>query len=403
MKTSDWPSECYAMRWWSYRATVITLCTLAFFATMVARLVISPVVPAIEAEFGTSSGITGLALTGLWMAYACSQFPSGLLADKYGERVIILIAIGATSVASAVLALSPSIVAFVLLTIVLGAVAGLHYSVATTLLTRTFDRVGTAIGIHNSGAPLAGLLAPVAAAAVATRLGWRYAIALGAVAAFPIFLLFAWKVRPTEPPRPDQPIGERVALSSVVGLLARPEIAFTAVLSVCFEFTWQATASFLPTFLSAHHGYSIGLASALFSAYFVIHGLTQPAIGSLSDRFGRETTTGACAVLGIAGYGLLILGSGFAAIALAILLVGIGMGWGAALLPRFMDHLSAEERGAGFGLVRTAYMIVSATGSVVVGTVADLAAWGAAFGVFIVLLSAVLVALGTNRLVGLGL
>ncbi|MCH7660512.1 MAG: MFS transporter, partial [Euryarchaeota archaeon] len=37
---------------WSYRATVITLCTLAFFATMVARLVISPVVPAIETEFG---------------------------------------------------------------------------------------------------------------------------------------------------------------------------------------------------------------------------------------------------------------------------------------------------------------------------------------------------------------
>lgn len=403
MKTSDWPSDSHAMRWWSYRSTVITLCTLAFFATMVARLVISPVVPAIQAEFNTTSGITGLALTGLWMAYACSQFPSGVLADKYGERRIILIAIGATAVASVVLALSPSILAFLFLTVVLGAGAGLHYSVATTLLTRTFDDIGFAIGVHNSGAPLAGLLAPIAAAAVATQLGWRYAIALGAVGALPIFVLFAWRIRPTEPPRPNQPIRERFALSRVKDLLTRPEIAFTAVLSVCFEFTWQATASFLPTFLSVHHGYSLGLASALFSAYFVIHGLTQPAIGSLSDRFGRETITGACAVLGIAGYGLLIVGSGLTVIGVAILLIGIAMGWGAALLPRFMDFLSAEERGAGFGLVRTAYMIVSATGSAVVGSVAALATWGAAFSVFVAMLLVVLVALTANRLFGLGL
>ena len=70
---------------WEYRNTVLVLCTLAFFATMVARLVISPVVPDIETEFGTSSGMIGLALSGMWAAYALSQFPSGVLADRYGE------------------------------------------------------------------------------------------------------------------------------------------------------------------------------------------------------------------------------------------------------------------------------------------------------------------------------
>lgn len=87
----------------------------------------------------------------------------------------------------------------------------------------------------------------------------------------------------------------------------------------------------------------------------------------------------------------------------AVVLVGTGMSWGAVLLPRFMDCLSAEERGAGFGLVRTAYMIVSATSSAVVGIVADLAGWGAAFGVFVVLLSAVVAALAVNRTFDLGL
>ncbi|MFC6905186.1 MFS transporter [Halalkalicoccus tibetensis] len=388
---------------WSYRATVITLCTLAFFATMVARLVISPVVPEIEAEFGVTSTVTGAALTGMWMAYSLSQFPSGILADRYGERTIILAAVGLTALASGLLALSPSIWAFLLLTIVLGGVAGLHYSVATTLLTKEFDDIGAAIGIHNSGAPLAGLLAPIAAAAVAGWVGWRYSIALGALCAAPIALLFAWKVRETEPARPDQPMRERIALGPVTELLTRPQIAFTALLAICFEFVWQATASFLPTFLVVHHGYSIGLASALFSAYFVIHGLTQPGIGSLSDRFGRDRVAAGCAAVGIAGYGLLIVGSGLLAMGIAILLVGTAMSWGAAVLPRFMDHLSPEERGAGFGLVRTSYMLVSATGSVVVGAVADLSTWGIAFSVFVGLLSVVVLAIGANRGLELGL
>ncbi|EMA55522.1 MULTISPECIES: MFS transporter [Halococcus] len=382
--------------------TLVVLCTLAFFATMVARLVISPVVPEIVDTFGSSTGVLGLALTGLWMAYAFAQFPSGILADRYGERRVILAAVGLTTVASALLALSPSMPVFLVLTLVLGGVAGLHYSVATTLLSRELDNIGTAIGLHNSGAPLAGLIAPIAAAAVSQWFGWRAAIALGAVAALPVFVLFRWKVRPTEPARPEQSMADRIALEPVLELLSRRKIAFTAVLAFLFEFIWQATASFLPTFLIAYHGYSVTFASTLFSAYFVIQGLTQPGIGSLSDRFGREETAGLCAVFGIAGYTLLLVGSRLSVLLVGIFCVGIAMGWGAALLPRFVDNLSAAERGAGFGLVRTTYMMLSATGSVVVGTVADAAGWGIAFGIFVVFLAVICVSLVGNRVLNLG-
>nr|WP_241430238.1 MULTISPECIES: MFS transporter [Halococcus] len=389
-------------RVWDYRVTLVVLCTLAFFATMVARLVISPVVPEIVDTFGSSTGVLGLALTGLWMAYAFAQFPSGILADRYGERRVILAAVGLTTVASALLALSPSMPVFLVLTLVLGGVAGLHYSVATTLLSRELDNIGTAIGLHNSGAPLAGLIAPIAAAAVSQWFGWRAAIALGAVAALPVFVLFRWKVRPTEPARPEQSMADRIALEPVLELLSRRKIAFTAVLAFLFEFIWQATASFLPTFLIAYHGYSVTFASTLFSAYFVIQGLTQPGIGSLSDRFGREETAGLCAVFGIAGYTLLLVGSRLSVLLVGIFCVGIAMGWGAALLPRFVDNLSAAERGAGFGLVRTTYMMLSATGSVVVGTVADAAGWGIAFGIFVVFLAVICVSLVGNRVLNLG-
>ncbi|MFC6728619.1 MFS transporter, partial [Natronoarchaeum mannanilyticum] len=174
---------------WRYRDTVLALCTLAFFVTMVGRLAISPVVPDLTAEFGVSNGLIGLALTGMWMTYALAQFPSGLLADRYGERIVVLASIAGTGATSLLIVSAPQFAVFVLGTVLLGAAAGLHYSVATTLLTRTYDDIGTAVGLHNAGAPAAGLLTPIVVSWIAVRHGWRPAVGITVVVAIPALAL----------------------------------------------------------------------------------------------------------------------------------------------------------------------------------------------------------------------
>ncbi|MFB6273494.1 MAG: MFS transporter [Salinibacter sp.] len=367
------------MTLWSRQGAVLGACTLAFFATMAARLVISPVVPSISDTFAVPNGAIGLALTGMWLGYALSQFPSGLLADRYGERRIILVAVGGTAVASALLALAPSYPVFLIGTAALGVVAGLHYSVATSLLTRTTDQIGTAIGIHTAGAPVAGVLVPVAAGAVGAWMGWRWALALGTAFAVPVVLLVVYVVRPRPPVRPDQSVWSRFKLGPLVELLRRPPIARTVGLSAVGMFVWQATASFLPTFFVAHHGYSAATAGTLFSAYFLVQGITQPGLGALSDRIGRDAAASLAIGVGIVGYGLLVVGTGMEMAVVAVGLSGFSMGWGAALMPKFMDHLDEHERSAGFGLVRTVYMVLGASGSVVVGFMADFFGWEVAF------------------------
>ena len=367
------------MRLWSYQGAVLGACTLAFFATMAARLAISPVVPAIGDTFAVSNGAIGLALTGMWAAYAASQFPSGLLADRYGERRIILVAVWGTAVTSGTLTAAPNYPVFLLSAVALGGIAGLHYSVATSLLTRTLPHTGSAIGLHTAGAPVAGVLIPMAAGSIGVWLGWRWAVALGMAVAVPSAILFAAVVRPTAPVRPDESVWSRLRVRPLVDLLARPPIARTAALSVGGAFVWQATASFLPAFLIEHHAYGEALAGVLFSVYFGIQGITQPALGALSDRIGRYPAAAMAVGAGVVGYSGLVVGVGLWMIGGAIVCTGLAMGWGAALLPKFMDHLGEEERSAGFGLIRTAYMVLGASGSVVTGAVADLLGWGAAF------------------------
>ena len=366
------------MTFWSYKGAVLGACTLAFFATMAARLVISPVVPLMGEAFAVSNGALGLALSGMWAAYAAAQFPSGLLADRFGERRVILVAVGGTAAASALLAGAPTYGVVLVGAVILGGVAGLHYSVATTLLTRRLPNTGAAIGIHTAGAPVAGFLIPAAAGIVGAWFGWRWAVALGALIALPAALLFARVVRPTPPARPDESMWSRVRGRGLLRILVRPAIAVPLGLSAVGAFVWQATASFLPTFLVVYHGYSDPAAGALFSIYFAVQGVVQPVLGGMSDRVGRYPAVAVVLGLGIVGYALLLVGSGLWVIVAAIAGAGIAMSWGAALLPVFMDHLAPAERSVGFGLIRTTYMVMGASGSVVTGLVADGWGWSSA-------------------------
>ncbi|MFC6733648.1 MFS transporter [Haladaptatus sp. DYSN1] len=388
---------------WPYRRSVLVLCTLAFFGTMVARLVISPVVPAITASFDVTNSAVGAALTGMWMAYALSQFPSGVVADRYGERKVILTAVGLTAAASLLLAFSPSFLTFVVFVVLLGAGAGLHYSPATMLLTRQFDTIGRAIGFHGAGAPAAGLLAPVAAAYVGSIYGWRYALALGALVALPVFAVFAWRVRPTEPANPDTSMRDQFSLGPVVSLLFRPHIAFMVALAVLGAFSWQATASFLSAFFEQYQGTSRTTAGLVFSGYFVVQGFAQPMMGSLSDRIPRDIAVAVCMGAALVGYGLLVVGESWLTLGGAIVCIGIGMSWGAPLQARLMDALAATEQGAGFGFMRTIYILIGALGSVVVGTLSDVAGWALAFTVLAGVMGLGVVGILTNRAFNLGL
>ncbi|MWV65573.1 MFS transporter [Halorubrum sp. JWXQ-INN 858] len=387
---------------WRYRHTVLALCTFAFFATMVGRLAVSPVVPQIRADFAISNTVIGVALTGMWLSYALAQFPSGVLGDRYGERAIVLLAVGGTGVMSFLVAISPGYAVFVVCVVLLGAFAGFHYSTATALLSRTYDNIGTAIGVHTIGAPAGGLLAPIAAAWIGVRYGWRPAVAIGTAVAVPAFVLFALAVRSTEPQRPDQPMRERFQAGPVVELLSRPPILFTAVIASVGAFVWQGTASFLPTFLIEHHGLSSTTAGVLFSSYFVVQAVVKPALGWLSDGYGRDLAIAVSLGTSALGMALFVVAPGIVGIGVAVVSIGIGLGMAVTVEPRFMDELSEREQGVGFGVVRTVYLVISSLGSVVVGLLADAAGWAAAFWVLVALLVAVLCALVVNAAFDLG-
>jgi len=359
---------------------ILGITTGAFFVTMVARLTLSPLVPDIIETFGVSKSATGIALTGMWAAYALFQFPGGTLADRIGERGTILFAIGATGAASVILAFAPSFLWLAIFAVVLGTGAGFYYTAGSAYLTRQFENTGRALGIHEIGASAAGLIAPVAVAFLAVRFGWRAGPILPAVLAFIVVGLIVLRLPSTPPATPDRKLREQLDIGRLWALLSRPEIRFTAILAVPGYFTWQSFASFFPTFLVEYTGLSTPTASVIFGGVFAVTLAGTPTLGSLSDSIGRDLSLMIAFAVGSVGFVIFLLGDGWPMILLGTVLVGGGLSFPGVLNSRFMDHLSSTERGTGFGLVRTIVLMISSLGSGVTGTLADGWGWPAAYG-----------------------
>ena len=379
---------------------LLGVATAAFFVTMVARLTPSPLVPDIMDAFVVTKSEVGIALTGMWAAYALFQFPGGVLADRYGERRVVLLAMGATGVASTVLAAAPTFPLFAAFAVTLGAAAGLYFTAGTAFLTAQFEDTGRALGIHEIGASSAGLVAPVASAYAATRFGWRAGPLIPATVAAVVLVLFAWRAPRTPPSTPGQSLTDQLDVRRLLALLGRPSVLFTTVLAMVAFFTWQAFASFFPTYLVEYADLSTARASLVFGAVFALTIVGAPALGWASDATGRDATFGASLLAGIAGYVLFLFAEGTVAVVCGTLLVGVGLSWPGVLNSRFMDVLAEDERGTGFGLVRTVVLLVSSLGSGVTGTIADRAGWLPAYGLVAGLMGLLVVLLVGNRLLG---
>lgn len=362
---------------WRQRHAVLALCVLAYFGVRFVEFALSLVFPAIEATLGVSPALIGLAVTASTATYAVAQLPSGALGDKFGERIVVLAALGLTGLASLLLALAPS-GAFVVLGMgLVGLVSGAYYSPATALLTARFEGTARAIGVHRLGAQLVGLTGPIVAL-VATQFGWRAVLAVAGAVAFAALVGFGFVVDARTPVAPDAALGDRLRPGVLGELLSRPGVAFTTAVAGFAQFADTAAFSFLPLVFENYHGFSTPLAGVLFTVYFAAVTAGQPISGWLSDRVGRDPVAVGTLLVATSGFLTLMLArSGEPlVVGVGVVLVGLGMGWGPPVQSRLVGRLDSEERGVGFGLARTAYIGFAALNGVVVGAVATVAGWG---------------------------
>ena len=382
------------------RYAVLSLFVLGYFGVRFVEFALSVVFADLKDDLGVSAFVVGLAVAASTVTYAAVQLPSGALGDRFGERRVVLAALGLTGIASALLSLSPSGLGLVLGMAAVGLVSGAYYSPATALLTDLFEGTGRTIGVHRLGAQAVGVTGPLVAL-VAAGFGWRAVLLLSAAVVVPALVGISLLVAPRESSGGGGDASARsLTPGTVRELLSRPPVAFATGVAAFAQFADTAAFSFLPLLLREYHDLAPTLAGALFSGYFLAVTASQPAAGWLSDRVGRDAVTTLALVVGSVGCASLLVRDSLIVVVAAVGCLGRGMGWGPPVQSRLLDHLGPDERGVGFGLVRTVYIGLAALNGVVVGWVATRWGWGAGIAVIAAALAVPAVALLVNAALG---
>lgn len=357
--------------WGDGKGPILLTVSCGWFLSLGVRIVYPALLPDIMAEFRIDYTGAGFLLSAIWITYASVQFPSGLLADRFGERAIVLASVLSALGAVMLLVLAPAFAVFVLATVLLGLGTGLYGTSRVTILSDMYpDDRTTAVSFSQASGNVGNAVLPVIAGFVSVVFGWR----MGFGYLVPLFVLVVVGVVLYIPRRtsaaPEGGIGF-VYVRDLAGAVANRTVVAAALMLFFMMFFYQGVTGFLPSYLIEVKGLSQAVASAVYGAFFVTAIAFQFVSGFVADRFGERRAIVLSVLAGLPWLASLpFVQTQWAVIPIALL--------GAAVLGSIppahtytIELLPETLQGSGYGLVRTVYIGLGASAPPIVGFIAD--------------------------------
>ena len=336
------------------------------------RMIYPVLLPSLRRSFDLDLATAGLLVTFIWLGSAIGQLPSGMLADRFSERSVMVSSTLVVSGALIAVVFAPTASVLFAATGVVGLGLSLYPIARITILTEIYpDRLGSALGVTMATGDLGQTVLPPFAGVLAAALAWQVGFAF----VIPFLLLLALVLWITLPnPTPQESDGEglsRERARYVLGELNDPALIFMTVVLFLFIFIWQTFSAFYPTYLAEQKGLSPSLAGGLFGLFFAFGVVVKPLAGSAYDRVGMRTSLAVALVGPVFGLFLLPAVDGFWPLVGITALVSTMLGTG-AITQSYLSELFADDmRGTGLGIVRTTAATLGAAGPVVFGAIAD--------------------------------
>jgi len=216
--------------------------------THILELTYGVVLVSIAQEFGASLFVLGVLANILGFTFGLSALPAGFLADRLGERHLLMLCCLGMGIASVAIGLSPNIYVLGVALAVLGLVLGIYHPTGAAFAARVASQRGLAFGYLGVGGNIGQASGPLLTGIIASFLGWRAAYFVFAVPAFFLAAMFFFSAR-TEVRFTQQPatgIGlEKPSLRPVI-----LPLALILCAQVLNGFIYRGTVTFLPLYLS---------------------------------------------------------------------------------------------------------------------------------------------------------
>jgi MFS transporter, SHS family, lactate transporter len=272
-------------------------------------------------------------------------FLFGMMAERFGRRVTLMVDIVAYSVLELASAFAPSLKSFLILRALFGIAMGGEWGVGSALAFETLPAEGRGFfsGILQEGYTTGYLLAALTFGTLFTRIGWRGMFILGAL---PAFLVIFIRTKVEESPAWVKGRAATKAQRASLRSLRRDIVMymgsflFVVVLMTTFNSFSHGTEDLYPTFLLKDHGFSaqtVGIIGVIAALGGLLGGTIM---GAMSERWGRRRTIMITALLAIPVIPLWAYSSSARMLALGSFLMRFMVQGAWGVIPAHLNELS---------------------------------------------------------------
>jgi MFS transporter, SHS family, lactate transporter len=308
----------------------------------------------ISREFGRSIPEVAFAITLTLMARPLGAFLFGLLGDKFGRRIPLMIDIVFYSLMELLTAFAPNFTVFLFLRVLFGIGMGGEWGLGASLAMESLPTAtrGLFSGILQQGYAVGYLLAALVYWMVFPHFGWRGLFIAGAL---PALLVIYIRAHVPESPVWKRDRSQRKHASVRLSVLLRQHgllFVYAALLMTAFNYMSHGTQDLYPTYLEEQRGFGVNAKSIISIVYATGAICGGTVLGFWSQKWGRRRV-----IILSAGCGMLLIPLWIFAPSTGLLIVGgfliqfmVQGAWG--VVPVHLNELSPSDfRGTFPGLV----------------------------------------------------
>ncbi len=291
------------------RNVILALLFLGWSLGNLDRYIMNYAVVSITGDLQLDASSTGIILSAFFLGYAIMQIPGGWLADKFGAKRILLMAVIMWSIFTGLTAIAWSLTAMIVIRFLFGIGEGGFQPSSSKIIATIFPKEerGRAMSIMLTSGGIVSLIVPLLAAYLLGTIGWRMMfIIIGAIGAIIAYLYWKYIQLPKAETAEAVEAGSPAVKVSFKELLKTPLMWNLIIAYFCIYAVNWGLVSWIPTYLQKNRGLdlmSIGWAQTI-PAITTIIGVYGS--GYIIDKLprGMEKVLGSisCAVIGLLLY-----------------------------------------------------------------------------------------------------
>ncbi len=342
------------------------LLSISRFGIFFAFRQMQPVFPVYLASLGASGSLIGFVMASLTVTATISRPFVGLLIDRSGRKIFLLLGIGIFALSTLGYAWAPGIIFLVVFRIL----HGLGWSSCTTAVSTLAadiapsNKRGTMISYASLASNLGAALGPIAGFAAYERFGF-HGMFLTVFGVISLSVLFSIPIKDRHVPSPQ----ERRRRSWLELLFVR-ESLLPAVTMSFIALGHVGVATYIPLYMLQQ---DLGNPALYFAMEGIVVLISRPIAGPLSDRFSRRAIILPGYTLILCGLVLVALAPSTSFLLIAAAINGVGIAFAhPGLMTLAIDQVPVGRRGLSMAQFQTFHDLGNVVGAITLGSLLDL-------------------------------